>query len=323
MLDINNTPTYTKKNIHGGFLFKSKKTKKARSFVELFISFIFKYGDNYNDNTFIIPENIKNFLQNVKSFKKIYIKKINLNKRNRLYRRLPLPSIIDKIFNLNSDETTSYNKICDSIYEYICIMTLFENILYNIAVNYNSSNFTLYNDDDKDLINIGLDKLNLAKDYLSDSHNKVFSKLYKMTINLSKLEGKDKNIFKSPSSAVKNINDKDVAIDTLPTQNIQTPNTLLHELFKKQINTDVDTIKFLNIEKENTALQSEIKESFPTPITTEAKEPESNSTKTENESVSNEKIYLNMINDSDLVIPENKKRKQQMQKFYSTKRTDF
>lgn len=257
MLDRNNIYN-TKKNMNGGFLFKTKKKIKSNKteFVNKFINHVFTYKPSNSD--IVIDEDIKTvntFLGNIGTLNKEYIRTINSNKKqDRRYRRLPMPSMIKKIYTDNKKGSSiNFKKIYDEIYLYYAVMAIFDNLLHNMLQNPVSEKFSILADD-MSLIAYGLNNIkDNASKYLDKVHNNVFKKIYKATIDVNKLTG--------PDSTYTSRADGNLGTLNKPSQQfsqVKSPNTLFSQLLQRQLalNTEpkssitTSTVSIVNIDDE-------------------------------------------------------------------------
>lgn len=169
-----------------------KQSDKLTKLIEGLINAIF----NYNIESITIPNIDINIIFNDKisnRAKEVYYKLLNSNQYDRKYRLLPSFGYMRKIYKTDN----SVSVFLRSIYDYICINSIFENIIFNAINSYISNTFNVNN---SNYVKRGLSiftKENVEQ-YVSE-HNPIFEKIYKCKIDLSKIGYTNiKPITKSP-----------------------------------------------------------------------------------------------------------------------------
>lgn len=162
--------------------FRISKTN-IKDNIKQFINYIL----NYNVKEPVSPNSdILYIARNIYKYKSHYYNIYNSNISNRKYKLLPSAKYMRKIY----DATKNIRAFFIKLYEYICINSIFENIIYNALYSNISNTFNVNN---SDYVKYGLsiyDKDNV-EEYVSE-HNIIFKKIYGCEINLTPLKFKNK-----------------------------------------------------------------------------------------------------------------------------------
>lgn len=172
---------------------KSKKKKNIKKIsqkeqdVNLFINYLLSMIDSKFNKKKFTYTNIKvnNILADIKNYKSEYYKHINDNNNIRIYRCLPHIDFLIYAYNkyFINYKTNTLDLVYDIIYKYICVISVYENLIYNAIYSPLSNNFIIYSKYVKNGL-MNLENSNLYLKY----HNILFSKMYNTTINLNELK---------------------------------------------------------------------------------------------------------------------------------------